>query len=169
MPVRKRRSNRLTPDQIETHRSGRQAQLHQLTIMIGFGQNHLDWCDSLYRSVSLQVALRMVRDGEAEQFEAATDNGTIVLFRELKPFTNVQYQLPTMPSAASAEAIAGVSDNRKLREHLIAFPFIGDTKAPLVMPRVSDRDRDAAHRLLGMRPATAGHCYRDTRVLRTAA
>lgn len=154
---RKRRSNRLSADT-------KTAKLHQLTIMIGFGQEHLPWEESLYRSVSLRVALRMVADGEAEKFEAESDNGRITLFREIKPFANVQYQLPTMPTAASAEAMAAYTPGtrmcgrqRERVEHILTFPLIRDTKAPLASPRVSEGDREAGERLLGMRsrPSTA--------------
>lgn len=149
---RKRRSNRLSADT-------KAASLNQITIMIGFGQEHLPWQEAMYRSVSLRVALRMVTDGEAEKFEAESDNGRITLFREIKPFTNVQYQLPTMPTGASAEAMAEYTPGAKMCgrqrarvDHILAFPLIRDTKAPLVSPRVSERDREAGERLLGMRP-----------------
>ena len=169
MPARKRRSNRLTVDQLEVKRDLHERELNQPVVLIGFGQDHLVWFDSAFRSVSLKIALRMVRDEEAERFSAETPNGTIVLFRETKPVKDVKYSLPTLLNAASAEALASYSigakmcgRDRRRAEHAIVYPFIGDTKSPLVMPRVSDRDRNAAAQLLGegMRPSTAGHCYR---------
>lgn len=161
MSSRKRRSNRLTAKQLDAKREDRQAALHQLTILIAFGQEHLEWWQAMYRSISLRVALRMVADGDAEKFEAETENGKIVLFRELKPFAGVQYALPTMPNAASAEALCAYAPGARLAgrdlrrvEHIIAFPFIGDTRAPRVAPRVSVRDLAAARQLFHL-PAAA--------------
>lgn len=154
---RKRRSNRLTAEQLEARKDALDSKLHQLTILIGFGQEHLEWFESMYRSVSLKVALKMVADGEAEKFEADSDNGRITLFRETKPFKGVQYQLPTMPNAESADAMAAYTPGarmcrrqRERVEHILAFPLICDTKAPLVSPRISQQDREAGEKLLGM-------------------
>ena len=164
---RKRRSNRLTVTQLAERKDVRDRLQNQPVVLLRFGQEHMELEASLYRSVSLGVAQRMVRDGEAQQFSAPTANGDVVIFRELVPVKGMQYQLPTIPNAASAEALAGYTPGARLcgrerarAEHAIVYPFIGDTKAPLVMPRVSERDRITAAQLLGNRPATAGHCYR---------
>ena len=169
MPCRKRRSNRLTVAQIADRKDVRDTLQNRFVMLIRYGQEHLPVEESLYRSVSLRVAERMFRESEAGRLTVPTLNGDVVVYRELVPVKGVQYSLPTIPNAASAEALAQYTPgvkmcgrDRRRAEHAIVYAFIGDTKAPLVMPRVSDRDRDAAQQLLGqgLRPATAGHCYR---------
>ena len=172
MPCRKRRSNRLTVAQVEERKDVRDTLQNRFVMLIGYGQEHLPVEASLYRSVSLRLAEQMVRAGEAERNTVPTLNGDVVVYRELVPFKNVQYQLPTIPNAASAEALAAYKPGARLcgrersrAEHAIVYPFIGDTKAPKVMPRVSDSDRELAGKLLG---TTIPRCT-GTQPLRKAA
>ena len=164
---RKRRSNRLSLVQLEERKDVRDTRRNQFVVMLGYGQEHLPVEASLFRSVSLAIAERMVRDGEAERFTEKTDNGDVVIFRELVPVKGVQYQLPTLLNAASAEALAAYTPGARLcgrerarAEHAIVYPFISDTKAPLVMPRVSERDRSAAEQLLGIPRCTGNDSLR---------
>ena len=162
---RKRRSNRLTTAQLAERKDNRETLQNCFVMLPRYGQEHLPVAESLYRTVSLRVADRMFHDGEAGRLTIASANGEIVIYRELLPVKGMQYQLPTLPNAASAEALAAYTPGARMSgreraraEHAIVYAFIGDTKAPLVMPRVSERDRNTAAQLLGMRPATAGHC-----------
>jgi hypothetical protein len=100
-------------------------------------------------------------------------NGLVVIFREQRPIAGAQYELPMMPNAKAADALASYEPGKRIGgiamrriQNVLMFPFVGDSRAPLTGPRVSERDQERARQLCGHRPATAGHCYRDTRVLR---
>lgn len=81
--------------------------------------------------------------------------------------------LPMMPNAKSAEVLTEFAAGERLShsemrrvDNVIMFPFCGDAKAPLTGPRVSEFDMQRARKRMGVKPSTAGRCYRDTRVLR---
>jgi hypothetical protein len=163
--TRKRRSNRC----VQPNR------LDQTTVMFAAEQDAPDWHNWRFRSVALRVALRMVADGEAEQLALATENGSITCFRAIKrvgvdqlrrsPATLTFATMTAVGNATSSESLS--SAERAHVAKFLVWPLIGDTKAVAVRPRISDRDRRQAERMMrpaSTRPATSGRCYREARI-----
>jgi len=142
---RKRRSNRLTVEQLAAKREAREEELNRTMVMlVTYGH------EDLSRPVSLRMALELERDGDAEKLEIETANGIVAVWRELKPLELPTQGSPSMLTLADAEAVAGAR-TWQAQGHLarvIMFPFERDRKAPLVGPRVTQREVDQARSLM---------------------
>ena len=119
--------------------------LDQPVALAAYAQASPDWHEWMVRSVSLRTALEMVDAGEAEAVTRKTDNGLVTIYRETKP-TRASKSSPATLTFATMLAVAKRRDERLRPDEMahvakfLVWPFIGDTRAVAVRPRVTERE-----------------------------
>lgn len=130
---------------------------NQLVSVFYAQQDTSEWRQWRYRTVSLAKAEEMEKAGEVErvvrQYEGKPQ---CVGFRAKSPLRASQTSPCTLTMAttiAVGKRALGQRLSRGETAHVakfIAWPLIGDTKAPAVRPRITESERLQAESLLGM-------------------
>jgi hypothetical protein len=109
------------------------------------------WQDWSFLTITLKKAEQMESDGDVAKVTRLVDGEVqVVGYRSLKP-NILERPTPCTLTFATMKAVGKRAAGQELRRHerrevekFIAWPFIGDTRAVAVRPRVSEADRKLA-------------------------
>jgi hypothetical protein len=124
--------------------------LDQPAILFRYTQESASWREWTYRTVSLRKALEMLAAGEADLVERKTENGLVTMFKESKPSraagpSPCTLTLKTLQAVAQRALHCPLSGGERAQiVKYMLWPFIGDTLAVAVRPKVTERERRAA-------------------------
>ena len=130
------------------------AKLNQPVMMAAYAQSSDFWRNWVGRHLTVRTALRMVAAKEAEAITRMTPNGLVTIYRETQP-SRAHQPSPSSLTVATSHALARRGERLTAAEQahvnkFLLWPTIGDNKAPLVQPRMSEQHQREAERILGV-------------------